>query len=57
MHSKDIKQVKNHIIILLTPWTWTPFQTHTGFSIEMLWTIFMPTQNFPIHPMLIEDTH
>ena len=48
--------MKNNIIILLTSWRLTPFQTHTGFSIEMLWTIFTPTQNSPIDLMLTEDT-
>ena len=44
------------IIILLKSWMYTPLQTHVEFSIEMQWTIFRPTQNFPIDSMLTDET-
>ena len=31
VHSKDIKQVQNCVIILLTSWRLTTFQAHTSF--------------------------
>ena len=43
--------MKNHVIILLKSWMSTPFETHTYFSIEMLWTTFALTLDSPIDPM------
>ena len=54
---KRYKQVKNYIIIYLTSWRLTSFQTHIDFSIEMLWTVFMLIQNSPTDSVLTEDTH
>ena len=48
--------MKNHIIILLKSWISTPLESHTYFSIEILWTTFIPTQHSSIDSMLSEDT-
>ena len=40
--------MKFYIIILLKSWMSTPFETHTYFSIEMLWTTFAPRQILPL---------
>ena len=42
---------------VLTSWRSPPFQTHTNFPIEILWTIFTPIQYSSIDLMLTEDSY
>ena len=54
---KGIKQMKNHVIILLKSWISTPFKTQMYFSLEIIWTIFAPKQDSPIDPVLTGDNY
>ena len=42
---------------ILTSWRLNPFQTHTKFCMEMLWTDFMPLQFFSIGPMIKDNPY
>ena len=45
------KTSKKSCFILMKSWMLAPFETHMYFSMEMLWSTFVPIQDSPIDPM------
>ena len=56
MHSKDIKQVENYIIILLTSWRLTSFPDPYRFFYRNDIDNFATIQHYSLDSMLTEDT-